>query len=467
MPELVSGVVDSCSEAVAVVGTGGALTYRQVETQSNQLAHRLRQLGVGRGSRVGLCVDRSPAMVVGLLGVQKAGAAYVPLDPALPERRLEYMIQDAGLSAVVTTAAVLERTPVLAAHVDEQAMPLIDLNDPTLRRQPEDPPASTIGADDVAYVIYTSGSTGRPKGVEVLHRGVVNFLRSMAQEPGLSRSDVLLAVTTLSFDIAVLELLLPLVVGGRVVIANSAAAADGQSLQRLLEEHEITVMQATPATWQLLIQTDWSPPRPIKMLCGGEALPRPLADALLERGGELWNMYGPTETTIWSATTQVEPSSGRISIGGPIAGTQLYVLDESLEPVPDGAVGELWIGGVGVARGYLNRPALTAERFIADPFGESSTGDRLYRTGDRVRYDSAGHLQFLGRVDHQVKLRGFRIELGEIETALLEHPSVEQAAVLLEGDGASDGRLVAYVVGGSQVAPKELRRTWPERCRST
>jgi thioesterase domain-containing protein len=299
-------------------------------------------------------------------------------------------------------------------------------------------------------VLYTSGSTGHPKGVEVTHRCVVNFLLSMQEHPGLGADDGLLAVTTLSFDIAVLELFLPLTVGARVILLSREAAADGARLLAELSRPDVTAMQATPATWRLLLESGWRPGKPLKVLCGGEALPRSLADGLLQRAGSVWNMYGPTETTVWSALHWLQPGSTPVPIGEPIANTQIYLLDSRLRPVPPGCTGELYIGGVGVARGYHGRPALTAERFVPDPFG--TPGGRLYRTGDLARSLPDGTLECLGRVDHQVKVRGFRIELGEIEAALGTHPGVRQAVAVARADGAGDKRLAAYVVA-ADVCP--------------
>ena len=311
--------------------------------------------------------------------------------------------------------------------------------------------------DHLAYVIYTSGSTGRPKGVQVVQRAVVNFLASMQVEPGLTAEDTLVAVTTLSFDIAGLELFLPLTVGARVVIAGGTVVADGPQLMALMDCSNVTVMQATPATWRLLIQAGWRGDRGLRILCGGEALPRELADQLLARCGELWNMYGPTETTIWSTVYQVQSGEGAISIGRPIANTQIYILDSHLQPVPIGVVGELYIGGDGLARGYFKRPELTAEKFICDPFRETPDA-RLYKTGDLARYHAAGTIEFLGRIDHQVKIRGFRIELGEIEAVLAQHAQVRQAVVVAREDTPGDKRLVAYLIAkGSTPQVGDLR----------
>jgi amino acid adenylation domain-containing protein len=328
-----------------------------------------------------------------------------------------------------------------------------------ISRESEQNPAKRIDSDDLAYVIYTSGSTGQPKGVQVPHRALTNCLTSMRQEPGLTENDRLLAVTTLSFDIAALELFLPLCVGARLILASSEIAADGVQLLAALEQFRVTVMQATPVTWQLLIEAGWQGKSDLKILCGGEALSRALAGKLLEMGAAVWNLYGPTETTIWSLRQRVNAIDDRaVPIGRPIANTQVYVLDQNQQLVPAGVPGELYIGGSGLARGYLNRRELTAQKFIKDPFNPEADS-RLYRSGDLARYRIDGTIEFLGRIDHQVKLRGFRIELGEIESVLTRHPDVTQAVVMVREDVPGVQRLVAYIVGldGHSCEVGELR----------
>jgi amino acid adenylation domain-containing protein len=398
-------------------------------------------------------------MVAALLGVLKAGASYVPLDPAFPRERLAYMLDDAGARVIVADSASAAELPAHDAVVlklDAQAE-WVGVSDA--------PVAASARPEDVAYVIYTSGSTGRPKGVAVPHRAVVNFLRSMAEEPGLTASDVVVAVTTLSFDIAGLELFLPLIVGARVEIASREEAADGAALQALLDRSRGTVLQATPATWRLLLEAGWHGHPGLRMFCGGEALPRDLADKLLEGGGTLWNLYGPTETTIWSTIEQVTAGHA-VAIGRPIANTQAYVLDAAGQRVPPGVLGELYLGGAGLAHGYLGKPGLTAERFVPDGIG-TTPGARLYRTGDVARWLPDGRLECQGRIDQQVKVRGFRIELGEIEAALTSHPSIRAAAAAVHPDPAGEKRLVAYFVpeGEAPTASdlrKSLRKRLPE-----
>ena len=450
--QLVEAQVARSPDAVAVVSGGDLLTYRALDARATQLARHLRRLGVGPDVLVGVALGRSVDMLVGLLGILKAGGAYVPLEPGHPPERLAYIVADAQVAVLLTQARLRDGLPAPVGPDGRPLMPLVCLED-VLRDDAgragaadDDGPLETgVTADSLAYVIYTSGSTGRPKGVEITHRAVANFLASVRTRPGLTAEDVLLAVTTVSFDIAGLELFLPLTVGARVVIATQEVLSDGVRLGQAIGEAGATVMQATPATWRLLLEAGWTGQTGLTVLCGGETLPRDLADALLARCGAVWNLYGPTETTIWSIVHRVERGEGPVPIGRPIANTQVYVLDVAGTPVPIGVRGELYIGGTGVARGYLNRPALTSQRFLPDPFGTEPRA-RLYRTGDFVRYRSDGALEFLGRADHQVKLRGHRIELGEIEAVLGAHPGVRQVVVVLREDIPGDAHLVAYVV---------------------
>jgi len=427
-------------DVVAVEAGGERLTYAELNARAERLARRLRSLGVGPEVMVGVMADRSIWAVVAVLGVLKAGGAYVPLNAAYPSRRLALMREDAGIELVVAQREAADALPPNEAQIvvlDDDSEPDAPLGADRL--------ADSVTPDNTAYVIYTSGSTGKPKGVMVSHQAVANFLQSMQQRPGFKTHDVLLAVTTLSFDIAALELFLPLVAGGLVVIAGREDTADGARLAALLSESGATMMQATPATWRLLVDSGWQGTDGLRILCGGEALPRDLADKLLERGGALWNMYGPTETTIWSLVNQVDSGQGAVPLGHPIANTQAYILDGRGRLAPTGVPGELCLGGAGLARGYLNRPALTAERFVPDPFS-GGPGARLYRTGDLARYGSDGALEFMGRLDHQVKIRGHRIELGEVEAALREHGQVRDCVVVARR-GPGDGLLLAaYVV---------------------
>jgi len=419
--------VQRAPEAVAVSQGETRLTYSELDERAESLASHLRSQGIGPESRVGIQMERTPDLLVAVLGVLKSGAAYVPLDPSHPQERLNLILEAARPHTVLTQIGRVE-----APSPAEQGR---------------------VGEGSLAYILFTSGSTGRPKGVQISQRALANFLLSMVREPGLDADDVLLAVTTLSFDIAGLELLLPLLVGARVEIATREEASDAELLKKRLAG--ATVMQATPATWRMLLDAGWEG-GDLKALCGGEALPSDLAARLLPRVGSLWNMYGPTETTIWSATRRVteEEEGSSIAVGGAIANTSLYVLDRRLEPVPVGIPGELCIGGEGLARGYLDAPDLTAERFVPDPFA----GGRMYRTGDLVRWRPDGRIEFLGRIDFQVKVRGFRIELGEIEAALAAHPEVHQAVAGLRGD-----RLVAWIVADGEADLREhLKGRLPE-----
>ena len=441
-------------DAPAVLFEGRALSYAELDACANRLAHHLLALGVRSESLVGVWMERSIDMVVALLAVLKAGAAYVPLDPAFPRDRLAFMIGDAALDVVLTHSALAAG---LAA--DGPSAVRMDADAAAIAALPATPPAVDVAASHLAYAIYTSGSTGRPKGVEIEHAAVVNFLRSMHAEPGIVVGDRLVAVTTLSFDIAGLEIWGPLTAGGTVVLASRTTALDGLQLAALLDQAQATLLQATPATWRLLLESGWRGRPGLKMLCGGEALPRDLADRLLALPGELWNMYGPTETTIWSTLCRVHDTTRPIAIGRPIAETTVHVLEASGLPAPLGVAGELCIGGAGVARGYRNRPEMTAERFVHVTIGDAAP-ERVYRTGDLVRLRRDGQLEFVGRRDHQLKIRGFRVEPGEIETALLEHPAVKQAVVVGRHATPTDVRLVAYVVfqAGETLTTSDVRR---------
>src|SRR5271169_4879378 len=440
--------------ATALPFQNQTLTYAELEFRSNQLAHFLQKRGVGPEALVGLCVERSMEMVVGVLGILKAGGAYVPLDPAYPSDRLKYVIDDARVKHLLTQAQLLPSIPATSADV-------ICLDPEWHAFQGEDrgPDSADVLPSNLAYVIYTSGSTGRPKGVQLEHRSVVNFLCSMRREPGMTDSDVLVAVTTLSFDIAGLELYLPLLAGGRLVVASRDATLDGRFLIQLIKQSGATIMQATPTTWRVLFESGWDGDPKLKVLVGGEALSADLARQLARSCGPVWNMYGPTETTIWSSVYPVEGKDERlVPIGKPIANTTFYILDAKRQPVPEGTEGELYIGGEGLARGYFERGDLTAEKFVADPF--SSLPDaRMYRTGDLARYKADGNVEFLGRIDHQVKIRGFRIELGEIEAVLEQHAGIHQAVVMAREDTPGDKRLVAYYVPkmADTLAAGELR----------
>ncbi|AXA68871.1 non-ribosomal peptide synthetase, partial [Pseudomonas oryzihabitans] len=429
--------------ASAVVAGDATLDYATLNQRANRLARLLRARGVGPEVAVGVALERTPELLVALLAVLKAGGAYVPLDPEFPTERLRLMLEDSQAALLLTQASLLEELPATTTPtwcLDRDAAALADQADTDL--------AWTPRAEDLAYVIYTSGSTGTPKGVAVRHGGLANFLASMARSPGLAASDRLLGLTSLSFDIAGLELYLPLLVGARVVLVSHLQARDPELLLGEIRRQGVSVIQATPSTWRLLLEhPDFACLDGCRLLCGGEALPDELATRLASQGTALWNLYGPTETTIWSAACAVAPE-GPPSLGQPLANTSLWVLDAALNPVPLGAAGELYIGGAGLARGYQGRPGLTAERFVADPFGPP--GARLYRTGDLARWRADGRLDYLGRLDQQVKIRGLRIELGEIEACLNALPGVREAAVVVRRQGQAQ-HLVGYWVDAAAV----------------
>jgi amino acid adenylation domain-containing protein len=451
--------VERTPGSIAVEFEEKRVTYRELNQRANQLAQYLTNLGIGPEKLVGICVERSIEMVVGLLGILKAGGAYVPLDPSYPKERLRFMIEDANISLLVTQQNLLDRTQDSALstqHVDVY----LDRDWPKIEQQSSENPTTQIQSHNLAYVIYTSGSAGRPKGVQIEHRSVVNCLCSIGREIDLSARDAWLAVTTISFDIAALELFLPLITGAKLVLASKSESGDGAHLLARLKASQANVIQATPSLWKLLLDSGWERGHNLKILCGGEALSRQLADQLLDRSTAVWNLYGPTETTIWSTMQRVEPSDDPVLIGRPIANTEIYILDCYLQPVPSGVHGDLYIGGAGLARRYLNREDLTAESFLRNPFSDDPDA-RLYRTGDRARYRPTGNIEFLGRSDHQVKIRGHRIELGEIETILDRHPAVKESVILArDRDSSGEKELTGFVVS-DQEAPlsvSELRR---------
>ncbi|MDF4003995.1 amino acid adenylation domain-containing protein [Luteibacter sp. PPL552] len=433
--------VDRAPERAAVRHADRTLSYAALESRANRVANALRDRGIGHGDLVGLCVGRSVDMLAAVLGTLKAGAGYVPLDPAFPPDRLAFMATDAALAALL----VDDRTPVPFAFPGGRVMALDgdEVAAASFERPERDRRAAT--PDSVAYVIFTSGSTGRPKGVRVPHRAAANFLTAMQRVPGIAPDDRLVAVTTLSFDIAFMELLLPLTSGAEVVIAGRDDVRDGAQLRRLIEDSDATMMQATPAGWRLLVEAGWQGRPAFRAVSGGEPLPVDLAEALLERCGEVWNGYGPTETTVYSTFWRVSDPRSGIYIGRPIANTTVHVLDDHGMPCPLGVPGELYVGGAGVTLGYLDRPDLTAERFVTDPWSDMPDS-RMYRTGDKGRWLSNGLLEHLGRLDFQVKVRGYRIEPGEIEAALADSPDLARALVIAREDRPGDVRLVAYVV---------------------
>ncbi|MFI1104554.1 amino acid adenylation domain-containing protein [Streptomyces melanogenes] len=428
-------------DAVAVVCGERSLTYAELNAGADRLARHLTAHGAGPGELVAVAVRRSVDLPLALLAVHKTGAAFLPLDPGHPRERTRTVLAEAA------PVLVLCDTATRTAAGDADWLALDDPHTAAALATPADggPAAPSVAADSLAYVSYTSGSTGRPKGVAVTHANLANLLDAMGERLPLTAEDRLLAVTTVAFDIAHLELLLPLCHGARVVLAETDAAKDPFALAQLVERHAVTVMQATPSLWAGLVDSAPAALRGLRVLVGGEALPAGLAGDLRASAAQVTNVYGPTETTIWSLAAAVDAANEHHPlIGGPLANTGAHVLDDRLRPVPAGVTGELYLSGAGVARGYLNRPGLTAERFVACPFG--TPGGRMYRTGDLARWTADGLLDFVGRADEQVKIRGFRIEPGEIEAVLDGHPSVARTAVVVREDRPGEQRLVAYAV---------------------
>jgi amino acid adenylation domain-containing protein len=475
--------VERTPEAIAIEFKDLQITYQELDQRANQLAHYLITLGIGPEKLVGICLERSVEMVVGLLGILKAGGAYLPLDPAYPEERLRFMMEDSQVSVLLTQQKLIQDQEWTIDADDarpssfEPGLQIVclDRDRATIEQQCSDNPSPNIGSQNLAYVIYTSGSTGIPKGVQIEHRSVVNCLVSIEKQIKLKPQDAWLAVTTICFDIATLELFLPLITGAKVILTNTEESGDATRLIDRIKTSQPSFMQATPSMWQLLFETGWQCPAGFTILSGGEALTRGLADRFLDGADSVWNLYGPTESTIWSTITRVTANQRSVLIGRPIGNTQVYILDPNLQPVPIGVPGELYIGGDGLARGYLNRPELTAEKFVRNSFNDDPHL-RLYRTGDLAKYRADGNIEFLGRCDNQVKIRGHRIELGEIESVLMQHAAVKHAIVVPFDEVASNSdnpkseienpkSLVAYVVGSNEPTPTvaELRGFLQER----
>jgi amino acid adenylation domain-containing protein len=441
LPEAFRAQVAARPEAIAVRFGDLAVSYAALDARADAIAASLHAAGLTQGDLIGICLDRSPDMVAALFAVHRIGAAYLPLDPDFPAARLDYIAKDAGAAALLTEKRlghVLPHCPLTRILTDDVASPSAKL------------PAIDVRPGDLAYVLYTSGSTGNPKGVEIGHEALINLLASFRATPGFTAEDSLLAVTTLSFDIAALELFLPLISGGELIIAPRSVAADPRQLNDLFVAIRPSVMQATPATWRALIEAGWQGAPTLRILCGGEALPRDLAESLIQRSGGLWNVYGPTETTIWSTVARVTSGEGPVPIGRPIANTTIQILDRYHNIAPIGVVGELFIGGTGLAHGYRNRPDLTAERFVE---ARAAPGARLYRTGDFARYQPDGTILCLGRVDNDEKIRGYRVAVEEIEGALAEHPDIATAAVRSWPDASGERALAAYIVTRGDAIP--------------
>lgn len=453
--------VEKTPDAIAVLFEETKLTYGELNQRANHLAHYLIGLGVGPEIRVGICVERSLELIIGILGILKAGGAYVPLDPCFPKERMAFICEDTRIPVLLSQERLIETLPPFTGE-----LVCLDRDWERISRESNDNPESGAIAENLAYIIYTSGSTGRPKGVQVPHCRVINFLTHVKESLGMTEQDAMPLVANICFDISVMELFLPLVSGARLVVASTHVALDGDRLEQMLSGYRITILHATPATWRVLLQAGWSGLDGLTILSGGEALQSDLAAQLRTKGHALWNLYGPTETAIYSSAAAYRPSSDdpAVSIGRPIANTQIYILDNRLRPLPVGVAGQLCIGGEGLSRGYLNRADLTAESFVPNPFG-SEPGARLYKTGDLARYLPDGNIEVLGRIDHQIKLRGFRIEPGEIESVLSEHPGICQSVVLAREDIPGDKRLVAYVVtrGSPAATANQLRAYLKEK----
>jgi len=453
LPEAFREQVRARPDAIAIRFGDRTVSYAALDARADAIAATLHAAGLKQGDLVGICLDRSPDMVAALFAVHRIGAAYLPLDPDFPAARLDYIATDAGAAALLTErrlSHVLPNCPLKRILIDDVAPA------GTTR------PSVSVQPTDLAYVLYTSGSTGNPKGVEIGHEALINLLTSFRTNPGFTADDSLLAVTTLSFDIAALELFLPLISGGELILAPKSVTADPRQLNELFVSSQPSVMQATPATWRALIEAGWQGSSTLRILCGGEALPRDLAESLIERSGELWNVYGPTETTIWSTVARVTPGDGPVPIGRPIANTRIHILDKYHNTAPIGVVGELFIGGAGLAHGYRHRADLTAERFV------TIRGERLYRTGDLARYRPDGTILCLGRVDNDEKIRGYRVAVEEIEGALAEHPDVVAAAVRSWPDASGERALAAYIVTRGDTLPSRaalreyLAKTLPD-----
>lgn len=448
---LIEGQVEISPEACAVTFEDTSLTYRELNERSNQLAHYLISLNLQKEELIPVCMHRSEDLLISICAILKAGAAYVPVDPAYPENRINYMLRHSGARFMICN----NETVGVRAEGFHKAINLDELS-PVIGKLTTENPGVEIEPDQLAYVIYTSGSTGQPKGVAVEHGNVVNLLTDMQDRFEPDSVDNLLAVTSVSFDIHVLEMFLPLVSGAGLVITSSTDTRSPERLISLINTEKVTIMQATPSTWQLMIEVGWQIEQPLTVLCGGEAMPSDLAAQILSKPTTqaLYNMFGPTETTVWSSCTRIL-SADHITVGAPMSNTSFYVLDESGRLAPAGIPGELYIGGAGVARGYLNEPGLTKDRFLKSPFQE---GERLYKTGDMARWSDQGELEFIGRRDEQIKIRGFRVELEEIEHTIQQHPDVNRAVVAAREYTGENKQLVAYVMTESPLERDKLEK---------
>lgn len=430
-----------------------SLTYTELDNTANRLAHELIKKGVKTGDIIGLALDRSAELIISLLAILKTGAAYVPLDPEYPKDRIEFMLDDSAATILITS------TKYKGHFASNTTEVLIEEALTNAANNSNDAPDVKVTGQNLAYVLYTSGSTGKPKGVQIAHHSLVNLMYSLQKSPGITSADKMLAVATISFDIAGVDIYLPLSAGAQIILADSITAKDGRALLDIIRTQNVSILQATPYTWRMMLEVGWEEHLPIKVFCGGEAMAKDLAERLIPRSNEVWNMYGPTETTIYSIIKHVTDAND-ITIGWPVDNTQIYILDEEKNNLTNGEIGEIFIGGVGIAWGYLNRPELTAKRFIDNPF---TPGEKIYRTGDLAKLKPDGDIVYLGRIDHQVKVRGYRIELGEIEHNLGKQEGIKQAVVIAREDTPGIPRLVAYVVlesGETGIPEKSTLDKW-------
>jgi amino acid adenylation domain-containing protein len=439
--------VEEDPDHAAITFNGKSITYRELSVHASSLAARLRSAGAGPGDLIGICMDRGIEMVSVMLAVFKTGGAYLPIDPAFPPDRIAFMLEDGRPLAVVTQSHLCEKLSFATTHVLCVDSLEAELD---LEGAPEIPYPLECCLDDLAYVLYTSGSTGKPKGVQITHRALTNLLTGVIPCLPLEKADIFLATSTISFDISVFEIFAPLIAGAHLVVAPRSTTVSGELLADAIRTSGATLLQATPSGWRILLEAGWQGQPALKMITAGESLDRTLARRLLDRGAALWNLYGPTEATIYATGCKISKNDAKITIGGPLPNYTAYVLDRNRKRVPIGAIGELYIGGVGNARGYLNRPELTAEKFIPDLFNNDA--GRLYRTGDLARFWPDGQIELLGRADNQIKLRGYRIELEEIESLLDSHTAVRKSVVKVVELGEGDQRLIAYVVAQNSVA---------------
>ncbi len=458
--DLITDQVNKTPEKIAVKFGTHSLTYRALNEQANQLANLLIANEIKVGDIVGLSIDRSIEMVICFVALLKIGATYIPLDPNFPTERLNYMLTDANAKALITSRNYSYfSTPDRKTYFQEDIFK-------SLNTYSSDQPIAKVRTTEAVYILYTSGSTGKPKGVPINHQNLLNLLFSVKNSPGMSEKDIFLSITTISFDIFELELYLPLLSGGVLIIADKDTARDGRKILEIVRKEKVTILQATPYTWKMLLESGWEEYLPIKAFCGGEALTKKLAHRLVPRCKELWNMYGPTETTIYSIIKQVALTDKIITVGKPIANTTINILDE-LNPVEMGEVGEICIGGDGLSTGYLNNPELNEEKFSND-FLSGVKGKRLYRTGDLGKITEDGEVLCLGRIDHQIKIRGFRIETEEVETALTGLDNIDDAILIVHRDSLGNDRLIAYIINNVKIEDFELKEyieSWESQLR--